>query len=81
LVSRAKFGAQSYPKAMQQLLSLKQQGPLPEYNKEFEDIRYIISLYNAEIDETFLSHNTSKGCVLIFKDWCKLLCQHKSIRP
>lgn len=46
-----KFGAESYPQAMRQLLGLRQQHSLLEYTKEFEEVRYRVAIHNSEIDE------------------------------
>jgi hypothetical protein len=47
------FGAEAYPKAMRGLLSLKQDSTLAEYNKQFEELRYMVAMHNSKMDETF----------------------------
>lgn len=56
-----KFGAESYPKAMRQLLKLRQQQSLPEYNKEFEEVRYRVAMHNSELDDIFFVEQYVKG--------------------
>jgi hypothetical protein len=57
----AKFGVQSYPKAMCRLLGLRHQTSLQEYIKDFEELRYMVSMHNPKIDETFFVEQYIKG--------------------
>jgi hypothetical protein len=56
-----KFGAESYPQAMRQLLGLRQQHSLLEYTKEFEEVRYRVAIHNSEIDEVFFVEQYIRG--------------------
>ncbi|GJN24779.1 hypothetical protein PR202_gb12542 [Eleusine coracana subsp. coracana] len=56
-----KFGSYEYPKAMHDLLHLRQKGSVDEYIEEFEAARYATAMHNAELDETFFVTQFIKG--------------------
>ncbi|GJN20898.1 hypothetical protein PR202_gb08332 [Eleusine coracana subsp. coracana] len=57
----AKFGAYEYPKAMHDLLHLRQKGNVDEYVAEFEEARYATAMHNHELDEIFFVTQFVKG--------------------
>jgi hypothetical protein len=51
----ANFGAYDYRKAMQDLLSLRQENSVEEYIKEFEGVQCQVSMFNPGFDELFFT--------------------------
>lgn len=50
---REKFGVDEYPQAMRDLVNVTQQQGVEEYSQAFDDIRYVTTLHNSELVETF----------------------------
>jgi hypothetical protein len=50
-----KFGAYDYRQAIQELLSVKRQGSVEEYTKEFEVVQFQVSMFNIEFDDMFFT--------------------------
>lgn len=56
-----KFGAYDYKKALDTLLELKQESSVEEYAKEFESVRYQLSMHNPGYDELFFASHFVRG--------------------
>jgi hypothetical protein len=57
----AQFGLYEYPKAMDDLLYLRQTGSLDEYVSMFDDLCYNTTVHNPQLDETFFVAQFVKG--------------------
>jgi hypothetical protein len=55
------FGLYEYPKAMDDLLNLRQTGSLEEYVSVFDDLRYSTAVHNPQLDEIFFVAQFVKG--------------------
>jgi hypothetical protein len=66
-----KFGAYDYRRAIQELLSMKQQGSVEEYTKEFEAVQFQVSMFNTGFDDMFFTAQYVNG----LKDEIKLVVQ------
>lgn len=56
-----KFGAYDYRSALEDLLELKQTSSVEEYTKEFEALRFQVSMHNPGYDEVFFASHFIKG--------------------
>ncbi|KAM0887617.1 hypothetical protein ACQ4PT_028880 [Festuca glaucescens] len=56
-----KFGADDHRKYMKQFLALKQKGTVEEYQAQFEQLSYQISMQNPHYDEQFFVSQFIKG--------------------
>jgi hypothetical protein len=61
LAVEEKFGSDDYRKYMKQLLALKQKGTVEEYQQQFEQLSYQISIQNPHYDEQFFVSQFIKG--------------------
>jgi hypothetical protein len=66
-----KFGAYDYHKAIQDLLSVKQEGSVEDYTQEFQAIQFQVSMFNVGFDELFFTSHFING----LKEDIKLLVQ------
>jgi hypothetical protein len=60
-VVEEKFGAYYYRKAIQDLLSLRQENSVEEYNKEFQGVQFQVSMFNPGFDEMFFTSHFING--------------------
>jgi hypothetical protein len=57
----SKFGADAYAKSLRKIRSLNQVDTLEKYVGEFDQARYMTSMHNPLLDETFLLLNSYMG--------------------
>lgn len=57
----AEFGADDHRKFMKALLSLKQKGSVTEYQEQFQQLVYQVSIHNPHYDEQFFVSQFIKG--------------------
>jgi hypothetical protein len=55
------FGAYDYRKAVQNMLSLRQEGSVDKYTKQFEAIQFQVSMFNAGFDDMFFTSHYVNG--------------------
>lgn len=60
-VVEEEFGSDDFRKALDNLLEIKQQGPVEEYTTQFQALQYQILMHNSQYDDLFFAKQYMKG--------------------